>query len=145
MGTRAYAVLVILVCVAPTVAAGSTLTSSKLPSFAHPKYYKTFKNSSSVAIGDLNGDGRPDLAVANIGGASQGSPGAVSVLVNKGAGSFQASCNYLTDKSYDIVTSDFNGDRRPDIAVVGGESFSVVVFINKGDGSLQEGDRKSVV
>lgn len=138
-GVRGYVVLVSCVCVAPTLAAGSTPASSKLPSFAHPKYYKTFKSSSSVAIGDLNGDGRPDLGVANIGGAGQGSPGAVSVLINKGGGSFQASRNYLTDKSYDIAISDFNGDRKPDIAVMGGESFSVVVFLNNGDGTLGEG------
>ena len=38
----------------------------------------------SVAIGDLNGDGKPDLAIAN------SSTDTVSVLLNRGDGSFQA-------------------------------------------------------
>jgi VCBS repeat protein/FG-GAP repeat protein len=136
MGARAGVVVILAACVAPTLAGGSTQASTRFPTFARPTVYKTFQSPSAVAVGDLNGDGKADLAEASIGGGGQGTPGAVSVLLNKGAGRFQPARNYRTDKSYDIVASDLNGDRRPDLAVIGGESFSAVVFINKGDGTL---------
>jgi hypothetical protein len=42
----------------------------------------------SVAVGDFNHDGKPDLAVANYGSNN------VSVLLGKGDGTFQAAVNY---------------------------------------------------
>ena len=43
-----------------------------------------------MAIGDLNGDGKPDLAVADA-GANE-----VTVLLGKGDGTFQAAQNFPT-------------------------------------------------
>ena len=42
----------------------------------------------SVAVGDFNGDGKADLAVANYGSDN------VSVLLGNGNGTFQAAVNY---------------------------------------------------
>ena len=50
--------------------------------------YKTGANSASVAVGDFNGDGKPDLAVANYGSTN------VSVLLGNGDGTFQTAVNY---------------------------------------------------
>jgi len=44
----------------------------------------------SVAIGDLNGDGKPDLAVASL-------LSVTSVLLGNGDGTFQAAVNYGAD------------------------------------------------
>jgi hypothetical protein len=65
----------------------------------------------SVAVGDFNGDGKPDLAVANTSGNN------VSVLLGKGDGTFQAAVNYGAGTESDSVTvGDFNGDGKPDLA-----------------------------
>src|SRR5688572_31757237 len=52
--------------------------------FAPPVSYSTGNLPLSVAIGDLNGDGKPDLAVANAFSAG------VSVLLGNGDGSFRS-------------------------------------------------------
>src|SRR5207244_7197447 len=63
-----------------------------------------------LAIGDFNGDGKVDLAVANSGG--------ISVLSGKGDGTFQNAVNYATGGSASsVVVGDFNGDGKPDLAV----------------------------
>src|SRR5258708_4752859 len=63
----------------------------------------------SVAVGDFNGDGKPDLAVAG---------GVVSVLLGNGDGSFQAPVNYAAgSRPISVAVGDFNGDGKPDLAV----------------------------
>jgi len=67
----------------------------------------------SVAVGDFNGDGVPDLAVVN-----QGSD-TVSVLLGNGDGTFYKARNFVTDWSpVSVVVGDFNGDGVADLAVV---------------------------
>jgi hypothetical protein len=73
--------------------------------------YGTGLRSWSVAISDLNGDRKPDLATAN--------PFAntVSVLVNRGDGSFQAKLDYGTGlRPWSVAIGDLNGDGKPDLA-----------------------------
>ena len=66
----------------------------------------------SVAVGDFNGDGKPDLAVANSGSNN------VSVLLGNGDGTFQAAVNYgAGTEPYSVAVGDFNGDGKPDLAV----------------------------
>src|ERR1022692_2836071 len=61
----------------------------------------------SVAVGGFNGDGKPDLAVANY------NSDAVSVLLGNGDGTFQAAVNYGAGSSPESVTvGDFNGDGK---------------------------------
>ena len=50
--------------------------------------YPAGLNPFSVAVGDFNGDGKPDLAVANYGSNT------VSVLLGNGDGTFQAAMSY---------------------------------------------------
>jgi len=71
------------------------------------------KNPRSVAVGDFNRDGVPDLAVANGGSDS------VSVLLGNGDGTFYETRNFATDRSpVSVVVGDFNGDGVADLAVV---------------------------
>src|SRR5207244_808122 len=92
----------------------------------------------SLAIGDLNGDGKADLAVAESGPYDQMgrtfTNSGVSVLLGKGDGTFQAAVNYRTGGNppwgtpQSVVLGDFNGDGKPDLAVA--NPYGVLVFLN---------------
>ena len=65
----------------------------------------------SAALGDFNGDGRLDVAVADYGSDT------VSVSLGRGDGSFQNVHAFATsDRPNSIAVGDFNGDGFPDIA-----------------------------
>ena len=66
----------------------------------------------SVAVGDFNGDGVQDLAVANY-----GAPSGVSILVGDGAGHFSAPINFYPGDPLSVAVGDFNGDGMQDVAV----------------------------
>src|SRR3989442_222466 len=92
-------------------------------------------NPQSLAVGDLNGDGRPDLAVANP------MDNTVSVLLGNGDGTFQAAPTYdiACCRARSVAVGDFNGDGRPDLAVASGGGVSVL--LGNGDGTFQAAQR----
>jgi hypothetical protein len=105
--------------------------------------------ATSVAIEDLNGDGLPDLAVANWCPTSGSCPagGEVSVLLGNGDGTFQAPAGYSSGGAlaHSVAIGDVNGDGHPDLVVAnecqdysncngGGE---VSVLLGNGDGTFR--------
>ncbi|MDQ2711294.1 MAG: FG-GAP-like repeat-containing protein [Acidobacteriota bacterium] len=110
--------------------------------FRAQKFYAVGLDSSSIAVGDLNGDGIPDLAVTNANFC--GAAGAVSVLLGNGDGTFQAQQKYAVGESpIAIVIGDLNGDGVPDLAVAdgsfnGGRSDDTVsILLGNGDGTFR--------
>src|SRR6516165_12226270 len=59
-----------------------------LPGFLAPLAFDDGSDPRSVAVGDFNSDGIPDLAVANFGTPPSFSDSGVSVLLGKGDGTF---------------------------------------------------------
>jgi hypothetical protein len=85
-----------------------------------------------VAIGDLNGDGKPDLATSNF------SPATVSVLLNNGDGSFKPQLEYATGLiPVSVAIGDLNGDAAADLAVANRDGNTISVLLGNGDGSFR--------
>jgi len=88
---------------------------------------------TSVAVGDFNGDGTPDLAVAN------GDSTTVSILLGTGTGSFGAASNFTAGTSpASVAVADFNGDGTPDLAVANAGSRNVSILLGTGIGTFGE-------
>ncbi len=91
--------------------------------------------SSSVALGDVDGDGKLDAVVANYGVPDE-------VYLNNGSGSFASSANFtfggttVTDgsNSQAVALGDVNDDGQLDV-VVGNNCYPGEVYLNDGSGS----------
>jgi VCBS repeat-containing protein len=101
---------------------GGSFVVPPTPSFA------AGTNPASVAVGDFNSDGDPDLAVANLDSNN------VSVLLGVGDGTFTAPINFpvfpVGNGPTSVAVGDFNGDGKPDLAVANVRSNNVSVLLN---------------
>ncbi len=113
----------------------ATLGSITASSFAAKADIATGTSPRSIAIGDLDGDGKLDLAVANFGSST------VSVLRNtssSGSISFAAKVDFTTGiNPRGVNIGDFDGDGKPDLAIAhGGNPFMSVLRNNSSGGSI---------
>ncbi len=95
--------------------------------------------AGAFAVGDLNGDGKPDLAVIDSANDS------VRVLLNAGSGFVEdggsAGNGFHETGSFPVAQDptaisegDFNGDGKPDLAVA--SQLGVTILLGKGDGTF---------
>jgi hypothetical protein len=87
----------------------------------------------AAAIGDLNGDSKPDVVIA--GGYANGW---VSVLLGDGAGNFAPALNQATGQgsASGVVLGDFNGDGKRDVAIAKTDSYKVMLLLGNGSGGF---------
>jgi len=105
--------------------------------FQSPSLFATGPEPWNLAVGDLNGDGNPDVVAANDVNDSQGNN--VTILLGNGDGTFKQA-TYLqggTTSSGSVVLADFNGDGKLDIAATEEPNNIVFIFFGNGDGTFQ--------
>jgi uncharacterized repeat protein (TIGR01451 family) len=93
-----------------------------------------------IAVGDLNGDTHPDLAVANSANVSEDPMSSnISILLGDGAGEFtEAAGSPVTAGSqpYWVAIANMNADATPDLVVANSASNSVSVLIGSGSAAF---------
>src|SRR5437867_1894957 len=103
---RAWSIRVApVVALLAALARSQTATCEECPGFSLAVDYATGPATFGVAVGDLNRDGRPDLAVATSSG--------VSILLANGPGTFAPAVTYAAGAGPTAVAiHDFNGDGK---------------------------------
>jgi VCBS repeat protein len=92
-------------------------------------------NPTWLTVGDYNGDGIPDLAVASFDSYT------VSILLGNGDGTFRVVPSSIPITAQDMVTGDFNGDGIADLATA--EGYAVSIFLGNGDGTFKAAQKNS--
>ncbi len=114
-----------------SVLLNTTNAGATAPSFAVQETFSVGSNPYSVAVGDFNGDGRPDIVVAN-----RNAAGTVTILLNTTAPgatvpSFAAPQTFAVGNTpYAVAVGDFSDDGRADIAVANSGSGTVSVLMD---------------
>jgi hypothetical protein len=97
--------------------------------FSPRRDYETDTKPLSMALEDLNGDKRADLAI--------GRGETVSVLINRGDGTFLSPVAYtIGGQPRSLESGDLNGDAKPDLVALAGAS-ALSVLLNRGDGTFE--------
>jgi len=124
-----------------TVSSISILKGRSTGSFQNAVDYAAGTSPRAIAVGDFNGDGNPDMAVANYGAFPNGMPpftnSSVSILLGAGNGTFPAPVNLQAGEGcLSLVATDLNGDGKLDLAVMNYRSSSVSILYGNGNGTF---------
>lgn len=101
--------------------------------FKPARYFTTASGTrpGSVAVGDFNGDMKPDLAVSNNGYFAT----SISILLGKGDGTF-AEATHVPGRTFtSAAIGDFNRDGKADLAFTSGGS-TASIMLGRGDGTF---------
>ena len=92
------------------------------------------ETSANVSIGDLNGDGFPDLVLAK----GRHWPLHDRVLINDGKGDFKAhNLGDTPDRTYTAALADLNGDGRLDVVVSNDQPDRKLIYFGDGHGNFK--------
>jgi len=93
-------------------ATAGTINSGSLSA---PVDFLNYSGGNSVAVGDIDGDGKPDVAVTD----QYNNVWVYQNTCSIGVANFGAPVNFTTGNgSWDVIISDIDGDGKPDLGVV---------------------------
>lgn len=99
--------------------------------FAHKITTDAGLGARALAAGDINGDGRPDLAVANY-----NFDGTVTLLLTSNSGGFtRQTVGPVGDDPIALALTDLDNDKRPDLIVLNRSSADLRIFWHTGSQS----------
>jgi hypothetical protein len=99
--------------------------------FIVPSSFALSSSPTSAAVGDVNGDGRPDLVL------TQKSSGSVTVMLGDGKGGFAAGVQYPAGAlAGNVHLADLNRDGKLDLVVTDSASGAIDVLFGNGDGTF---------
>ena len=111
-------------------------TGSSAPGWLNSQTPPTGNGPGSVVVGDFNGDGIPDLAVANT-GSTFAYEYFLTILLGNGDGTFTATATTRTGAyPSSIAVGDFNGDGIADLAVTDYVYDNATILLGNGDGTF---------
>jgi hypothetical protein len=91
----------------------------------------------SIAVGDVNWDGKLDVLVANLCADDFCESGSVGVLLGNGDGTFRPAPSVVGLDALSVAVGDVNEDGKLDLLVAGGFEGFVGVLLGNGDGTFQ--------
>ena len=128
---RTFVILAILASMTSGLVGSS---AARQINFAPAKTFSAgMTQPANIAVADLNGDGKPDLVVANHNGQ-------LAIFIAKSNGTFLPPTIVTLDfyVTGSIAIGDFNGDKKPDIVAVGGghvNGIGLALLTGNGDGT----------
>ena len=111
----------------------TVLLNTGSETFAAPVNYTTSGGTKGLTTGDFNGDGIVDIAVADY----TSNRNLLSIFLGIGDGTFQTPTELTVDSGpTDVITADFNGDGKADLATANSISGNITVLLGNGDGTF---------
>jgi len=116
------ALILVLLATASAAAQFTAATGSPFATGSTPR---------SVAVGDFNGDGKPDFVAVSFNGSS------VTVFLGNGSGGFTPTGPFAVGTNpQSVAVADFNGDGKPDLVTADFSGNSVTVLLGNGSGGF---------
>ena len=132
LSSRSGRVRIALMVLALATPGQSWANGATCPDFAAAVLHNSGGNNpSGVTIGDVSGDGKPDLVVANSGSHT------VSILLGSGNGLFAPAVTYAVGFGPRAAAiADVNGDGKADLAVANEGFNTVSILLGNGNGTF---------